>query len=382
MSRKWTHTIATVALSVLLFQPVSAQDPDSVASQDSLLQELERELGAANQTPTQPPTQARARPSTNPDISVIGDVRAFYVSEGERNIDFELHEVETAFKSAIDPYARADVYIAAHPEDGEIHFEMEEAYLTSLALPYRLQVRAGKFRNNVGKINRIHPHALPFLDTPLVYENYFGEEGLNDVGVGLSWLLPTRAFYQELSVEVTRGPDENGSFELAEDNRLVYNARLRNFWDLTENATLEIGLSGLTGPNPEGMRTNLGIVDVTYKWKPVRFNTYHSFTVQSEVFLSSAEMEESRVSTWGGYALASYQFARRWVATARFDQSDIPFNPDWNENRISTTLAWYATEFQKIEIGVTRKWADSYDAMYAGIVRAVFVIGTHGAHEY
>ena len=177
-----------------------------------------------------PPPQAAARaaPTLNPNISLVGDFRAWYASEGERNVDAELHEAEAALRSVVDPYARADVFIAmGHGGDGEFEFELEEAYLTTLALPFQLQLKAGKFRSIFGKINRIHPHALPFIDTPAVYANFFGDEGLNDQGLSLSWLLPNPHFFQDLTVEVTRGPGGGeGSFGLSERNRLLYVALL------------------------------------------------------------------------------------------------------------------------------------------------------------
>lgn len=358
-----------------------AQDPDSAATSDSLLIQLQQELAASNARPQQAASRS-VRPSTNPDISVIGDIRGLYESEAERSIDFALHEVETAFKSVIDPFARADVYISAHNEDGEIEFELEEAYLTTLSLPHRFQLKAGKFRSNVGKINRTHPHALPFVDIPAVYENYFGHEGLNDQGVGLSWLLPNSSFYQELSVEVTRGPDHGESFEAAENNRFLYTAHLKNFWDLSGNSTFELGLSALAGPNHVGMTTYMGGVDATYKWKPVRFNTYQSFVAQFEMFVSGMQTSDEDINTQGLYAMASYQFSPRWSIIGRFDHSDLPDDPDWNENGFSGTLAWFVTEFQKIELGVKRIWSDQLDTMYTGVIRAIFVIGTHGAHEY
>ena len=375
------RTLTCFTLWALFSYSAVAQDPDSVVAVDSLLLELQRDLGAL--TPSLPRQNTfRARPATNPDISVIGDIRALIFSEGERNFDFELHEVETAFKSVIDPFARAEIYIAAHNEDGDIEFELEEAYLTTLALPHQLQLKAGKFRSNVGKINRIHPHALPFPDIPLVYENYFGLEGLNDQGVGLSWLIPNNSFYQEVSLEITRGPHHSPSFDVAGNNRFLYTTHLKNFWDLSADATLELGVSGLSGPNQRGMTSFLGGADLTYKWKPVRFNTYQSFTAQMEVFLSKMETNDDDISTWGFYALASYQFAGRWFFTGRFDHSDLPDDPDWNENGFSATLTWYVTEFQKIEFGIRRRWSEHFDSMYTGVVRAVFVMGTHGAHEY
>lgn len=328
-----------------------------------------------------------ARPAaaqvTNPDISLIGDVRAWYTSEGPRNVDLQMHELETSYKSVIDPYARADIYVGIGQEDGEYAFELEEAYLTTMSLPFQLQLKAGKFRSNVGKINRVHPHALPFIDTPAVYANLFGDEGLNDQGLSLNWLVPNRRFYQEVTFEVTRGPSESASFATADDNRLLYTGHLKNYWDLSDDTSLELGLSAVSGPNPLGMNTVISGVDITFKWKPLQFNTYHSFTAQLEAFRSHMEVASGeRFESDGLYALVNYQVARRWFVVGRFDHSDLPDDPDWNEKGVSTTIGWMMSEFQKIELGTRTSWGPNLDRRFDALVRAVFVIGTHGAHEY
>jgi hypothetical protein len=375
-------------LSLAVTYGAHAQVADSTAAADSLLiLELTRELGATEPAAPAPPPQAAARaaPSLNPNISLIGDFRAWYASDRARNVDAELHEAEAALQSVVDPYARADVFISmGHAGDGAFDFELEEAYLTTLALPFRLQLKAGKFRSIFGKINRIHPHALPFIDVPAVYVNYFGEEGLNDQGLSLSWLLPNPHFFQDLTFEVTRGPGgDEGSFVLSEKNRLLYVAHLKNFWDLTENATLELGFSGAAGPNDENRTTWLGGLDLTYKWKPLQFNTYRSLTLQAEAFFSRKHRAAGgSVATWGFYALASWQLGRRWQVVGRYDLADLPDDPSWDEKAVSITLGFLATEFQKLELGARTASARGFDRDYQALVRAVFVIGAHGAHEY
>lgn len=322
--------------------------------------------------------------SLNPDISLIGDFRAWYTPDSERNVDAELHEVETVFQAAVDPYARADFFIAAgHEGEGEYAFEVEEAYLTTLSLPHGLQLKGGKFRSVFGKLNRTHPHALPFIDTPSIYANYLGDEGLNDQGFSLSWLVPNQRFYQDLTVEITRGPGESASFVGQDTNRLLYVAHLKNFWDVSEASTFELGFSGAAGPNEEVQTTLLGGADATFIWKPLRFNTYRSATMQLEAFVSRMGVEVGDPPvTWGLFALGSYQLSRRWFAVGRFDHADVPDDPSWNENVFSGTLRWEATEFQKLEFGVRTASANEMDRVTALLFRAVFVIGTHGAHEY
>jgi len=378
--RRLGVTFLLVACIMVLVDRARAQDSAAVAD-SLLLLELESALATPRQTDNSAPRASKV--NLNPDISLIGDFRAWWTNEGDRNVDIEVHEVETAFKSVVDPYARADVYVAMGHEDGEFAFELEEAYVTSLSLPYRLQARAGKFRNTFGRINRTHPHALPFIDVPAPYANFLGEEGLNDQGVSVSWLVPNDAFFQELTVEVTRGPADSESFATSEGNRLLYTGHLKNFWDLTENASLELGLSGIVGPNDLEETTQLAGIDLTYKWKPLRHNTYRSLTLQAEGILSNRTIGDGNSITASGfYALAAYQLSRRWHGIVRFDYSDRPGNNDWNETGLAGFLGWYATEFQKLEFGVKTAKSDYFDRTYQALMRLIFVIGTHGAHEY
>jgi hypothetical protein len=103
--------------------------------------------------------------------------RIIYQS-GKRNFDAYLNETEVSLQATVDPYARADFFLsfARDPETGKYGVEVEEGYLTTLSLPARLQLKVGRFRSAVGRVNTVHPHALPFIDMPNAYVNYFGEE--------------------------------------------------------------------------------------------------------------------------------------------------------------------------------------------------------------
>ena len=319
-------------------------------------------------------------------MSAIGDFRALYQSPAHRHADAEFHEAEIALQSVVDPYARADFFlsIARDPATGKFGIDLEEGYLTTLDLPVDLQLKAGKFRSTFGKINNIHPHALPFIDVPNVYANYFGEEGLNDEGLSLSWLVPNPLeFYQELTIEATRGPAESPSFALSPVDRFLYLGHLKNFWDLTDNATLEVGMSGVTGSNDAGFTTVIGGVDLTYKWKPLQFNTYQSLVLQAEALWSNKKVStHEKVKSWGMYGLATYQLSKRWFLTGRFDYSNKPDNALFVERAYSGTLGWYATEFQKVELEFKAATSNAFADTWQLVLRSVFVIGAHGAHAY
>ena len=192
--------IFVIIFSVVVFYSCFSQS-DSVKKADSLLLlQLQQQMNTAQ------PLQVRTSPSTNPRISVIGDFQGMYHDSGKRNFDAGLNEAEFAFQSEVDPYAHAD-FFASFGKDASGNFsaDIEEAYLSTLSLPAGLQLRAGKFKSALGRINPVHSHALPFISLPNAYENYFGE-GINDEGLSLSWLLPNKLFYQELVLQGTDGP--------------------------------------------------------------------------------------------------------------------------------------------------------------------------------
>src|SRR6185295_9153242 len=158
----------------------------------------------------------------------------------------------------------------------------------------------------------------------------------------------------------TSGYSEAPAFARSEGNRLLYVGHLRNFFTLNDDNTLELGLSAISGPNDSARVSNMGVVDLTYKWKPVKLNTYHSLTWQSEFYFNHANlMDNYSMSSFGMYSFLQYQLEKRWFLTG-----------------------WYATEFSKLEFE-TKTTDDNIDKrFYQAWLRWIFVIGAHGAHQY
>jgi hypothetical protein len=356
---------------------------DSIAKADSvLLKQIEQRI--KGKEPSAPTVQVRTAPTTLPDISVIGDFQASYRNNVKRNFNAGIHEAEISFQSVVDPYARADFFltIGKDSDTGKFNLDLEEGYITTLSLPAHLQLKAGKFKSTMGRINTVHSHALPFISLPNAFENYFGE-GINDEGVSLSWLIPNSLFYQELVVQITDGPINNPSFSRSVGDTYLGLTHLKNFFDLSANATLEVGLSGITGSNYFDLRTNIAAIDLTYKWKPVQFNTYKSFTWQTEAWFSNANISQDEVvNSFGMYSFINFQFSKRLFFTGMYSYSNKPYSSNIAENSYSTVIGWYATEFQKLEIEGKTATSNIEEKQYQILFRWIFVIGTHGAHQY
>ena len=357
--------------------------PDSTAADSTLLKQITAEMQANNQQPA--PQQTRSAISANPDIGVVADFRTSYMSSGKKNLDAYLNETEVSLQSVVDPYIRADFFLSLSrdPVTHKYGIEVEEGYLTTLTLPARLQLKVGKFRGAAGRINPVHPHALPFIDLPAAYVNYFGEEGLNDEGASLSWLAPTKSFYQELIFQVTSGSSESPVFYRGENNHFIYLGHLKNFFTLSDNATLELGLTGINGAGDSSRNTNIAAVDLTYKWKPVQMNTYKSFTWQTEFFYNNATYTSNKTHhSLGLYSFIEDQVAKRWFLTGRYDYAQRPYDKNIVEQAWSITAGWYATEFQKIEIEGKHTSMNVGPDFSQAWLRWIFVIGAHGAHQY
>ena len=372
-------------LGLMTWSPLVYAQRDSTAVDSLLLKQIESQMQPAVSAPVQQ-VQPRAAQSTNPNTSVIGDFQGSYRTKSRRKSEVYLNEAEVSFQSVVDPYVRADFFlsVARDPASGKFEADLEEGYLTTMDLPAHLQLKAGKFRSAVGRLNPLHPHANPFIDMPTVYRNYVGEDGLADEGFSLSWLVPNPFdFYQELTFEATDGSVESPSFAHSNVDRYLYVSHLKNFWDLTPNTTLELGLTGIAGPNDSGFSTTIGAFDLTYKWKPLQFNTYQSLVWQTEVLFSGARSNPTaKTNSWGLYSFLTYQLEKRWFLTGRFDYSNLPYSSSAVERAYSGTLGWYATEFQKIELEAKTTTSNFQDQFHHVLLRWIFVIGSHGAHQY
>ena len=190
--------------------------------------------------PQAPPAQQAAAGSSkvfNPDIAVIANFLG--VAGHNKNSDqppLGLSEVETSFQAIVDPYARADFFLAAGPEG----LEIEEGFVTFNSLPGSLLLKAGKMRAQFGKVNTLHAHAIPWADRPLVTQNLVGgDEGISLSGVSLSRLISNSALFLEATGEAYYGDSE--VFASSQRSKLTYVGRVRAYRDVTEGTNLDVG---------------------------------------------------------------------------------------------------------------------------------------------
>lgn len=231
-----------------------------------------------------------AQTTVNPDISLIGDFQASIVDSGNFKVDSQ--GLEFAASGYLNPFARADFFLGIHSSEGT--FEIEEASITLLrGLPLALQLKAGKFLVDFGKINTQHPHQWSWINRPLMHKEMFGGDGLRGVGFNLSGLYPVGEAAFGLSVNILSGKllghhhnenehtsDVSDSSEAAPD--LSFATRALIFTPFGTATFLETGLSFLRAEyDPDKSRfAHWANLDFKLKWKP---DSYRSLTLIAEL---------------------------------------------------------------------------------------------------
>ena len=153
-------------------------------------------------------------------------------------------------QAVVDPYFRGDIFLGINDTE---KISIEQAFLTTTALPNGLQAQLGRFLMPLGKQNSTHRHDLHTVEYPYVLQRFLSADGLKGTGVSVSKVLAPFGFYQELIVGVVDhfidAPegmtlDQPVNREL---NGLGYSARLRNYVDLSPDANVELSASAMTG---------------------------------------------------------------------------------------------------------------------------------------
>lgn len=361
--------LAPVALVLLLAAPAAAQQPG--------------DPGVA------PPPAQGASPNARllllPDLSAIGraaiawnshDVETLSPRSGTFGPEGEpvavLEEVELSLQAAVDPYARADVFVALGPHGAEV----EEAYLTTLSLPAGLQLRAGKLFSPFGRLNAQHPHVWEFADAPIARDRILldGGEVLSGAGLDVSWLAPVPWFLE------VRLAGQNTTVEEDGEAALTGIARVLQYVELGEATTLGVGLSAARRDEGRSAFRDLGGVDVHLKHRPPAGRAYASF--QGELFVRRFRGTEGGTDV-GGYAQVFFRRGAHAGYGVRFDAAPaVPAAGDGTEHRFSAIGAWFLSEFQRVRLQVGYdRFPQGRDGIEA-LLHLEFGIGAHGAHPF
>ena len=322
------------------------------------IEQLERERASTSgkiATVEQSVKTIQSAPSAlNPAIGMAIDATAEH--RAKAGGDFNFRAAEIGISASIDPYARAYAFFTGSKDE----FEVEEAAIVTTSLPWNMQVRAGRFFADFGRLAKFHPHEYAFVNTPLSLERIVGGESKAD-GVELSYLFPTPFFlrgtvggYNKLGAENDRLDDTKSRAW----SRFTYLGRLQTYFDLSDNHSVELGSSLAFTPSvripsdPQGGNRTLTGLDVTYRYQPLGSTLYQGVTLGAEFFGNSERLERAsgfrRMFAPGGYAYAEAKINREWAAGFLYDNAPSLMSPGKKTIGYSPFLTWSLSEFNRL----------------------------------
>ena len=371
---------------------------------------------------------AGAQTSLNPDISLIGDFRTFSHNDPIRDAEMETFniadpELELYISGYLNPYVHADATFAWHTGTNA---EVEEIYATVLrGLPLNLNLRAGKYRLEFGRLNPVHPHAYSFIHQPLPHASFFGDEGLNDVAIRGSIYLPTGNAFTELKAGVLKGDalfghhheeeegeseEEHGHDSEPERNDLGVFGRLTTSFAVSESGELALGGSIVNSPyaleENEDTTVTIDPADLTqlratvvggdfkYKWKPSR---YTSLLIDSELLMRIDQQPpgEESLTSYGAYGYLDYRFRQRynvggiveWLRRKELHESEDPM-VEHEVHQSDLTRFGLFVGFAPVEetslLRLAGHWTepDDGDGFWELTLQMVFSLGPHQPHNF
>lgn len=320
----------------------------------------------------QAPSQARSLSRLNPEISATGDLRLQATSGAPTEDNVAVREFEFSIQSALDPFANTKIFLTY--EDGALG--LEEGYLYWPGLPGHIRLDAGRLRQQIGELNRYHLHALPETEYPIVYQEYFGEEGLVGDGVRLYWIAPTGGALgvQELTLEGTVG---RNAVLFADGNRPSVLAHLNNFLALSPATFVQLGGTLVYGENPDAALTTTVVGgDVRFNWRPPSQAQYRSLNLRAEALYLRREIGGVTTGRVGGYAGLEYQLDRRWYVGARADWVE-PVGGGTAMWAVTPHITWWQSEWAFLRAQWQHRENDNQFQ-----VQVVWAVGPHKHETY
>jgi hypothetical protein len=366
----------------------------------------------------------------NPAIGLVGETVFSYRSKGSDEIgsdrpggfDVWQRSIELNIAASVDPFAKgyAVINASADAATGEAAMGVEEAALQTTSLPGNLELKAGRFFGEFGRLGYIHDHELPFVNRPLVLDQYIGGESQSD-GLQLNWLLPV-PHYVSLTAGVgdhfggdSPNPDHPGTFRAFDG--LNFWGRLSSYWDLSPNWQVEAGVSGLWNPKEqdrggfdaftgsggipltERERRLVGL-DFKLSYVPLRNNQFRSFTWGTEVLysdnryladpdsslltnsppVSSGDEFSTRVGSLGLYSYVNYKWSRQWSAGFLFDYVQSPQNHSDETFDYSPFITFALSHWNQLRLQYTHTDHNAVSGLHpddAIYLQWAWIIGAH-----
>jgi predicted esterase YcpF (UPF0227 family) len=361
----------------------------------------------------------------NPAIGLVGDMVFSYRSKSSDatgsdrpgGFDAWMRSLEMVASASVDPFAKgyAVINASADSQTGEATWGIEEAALQTTSLPWNLELKAGRFFGEFGRLAYIHDHELPFVNRPLALDEYIGGESRSD-GLQINWLVPTKHY-----ISLTAGlgdsfggdspnPDHPGNFRAFDG--FNFWGRLSTYFDLTPNWQLEGGVSGLWNPKeqdrggvilqPDGSgfaerERRLGGIDFKLSYVPLQNNQFRSFVWGTEMLYSDNRylvnpagdfdpsspppgLSTETVGSLGLYSYMTYKWHRQWSAGFLFDWLQNAQNHDDQTFAYSPYITWAISHWNQLRLQYTHTDHNALSGLHpddAIYLQWTWIIGAH-----
>ena len=390
-------TLALGAPHILIAQGNEPASPDSLAAAaadttDDLAKlraaAAEAAGGAAPGGPVAPGDSAptpktefvgrqRNASALNPEISATGDIR-LVAREGRQRDNGVAREFEVSMQSALDPHSSGKIILTFSDEEVGV----EEGYIYWTGLPGHLRVDVGKFRQQLGDLNRWHLHALPETEYPLVYQRFLGPEGLASVGLSLYTTLPFSLLKGTHEVWL-QGTTANSDPLYAGGRQPTWLFRLQNFWQLNRSTYTQLGFTGTGGNNEsEDLRSRLLGLDFRLTYRPPEAGTRREITLRAEGYRLHATQLGTTTDRYGTFVDLNARLSRRWVLGGRYDWVESPRGIEDTEWRITPSVTWWESEFVFLRLEGEHAESDLEGKRNMLSLQVVFAMGPHKHETY
>ncbi len=164
--------------------------------------------------------------------------------------------------------------------EGEWENEWEEAFLKLRDIPGGVAVRGGRMLVRFGRHNTEHLHSWDFVDMPLIWGRFLGDDGLITDGGDLTWLKQGVATTYGITVaygEAKTHEHEDAEEEEHHDHEKhaaglsfaddVFSGRVFGRYEQDESRSFEAGLSAALGEAEAGQDIAVYGADFAYTWQ-------------------------------------------------------------------------------------------------------------------
>jgi len=331
----------------------------------------------------------------NPSIGLNGLFAGQVAPDLNQPYGLDFQSAELSLVSVVDPYwtLMANITFTLDTVDPE------EVWAQTTRIP-NVSLKVGQMRATFGKHGVLHTHAFPFIQAPIIMANTIGEEGFKDPGAEAAWLTPVH-WFMELTAGIYRATevtDENPlDFGSTAHDNVPFGGHLKNLFDLTDNTTMEVGVSGLSGKGADGFTHTAYGADLTFRNVPARASNRRGWILAAEyIGRGSSGNGTFRQQQHGAFASLQYRLAQTWWVGVRGEQAfdsdtDVLVDPITGDaiagdtRRGSANIAWTPSEFSYVRLEYSYAQADAQGFRPKDqrlLIQMNYTIGYHPAHAY